>query len=235
MDVKEKVAVVTGGSKGIGKAVCEELIERGAVVYSLARHESTVDNIKNKIVDITDREACKRVINEIRKEEGTIDILVNNAGIMEDAMIRMVTQEMIEKLFATNVYAVIYLTQLVGGIMQRKRSGSIINLASIIGTNGNAGQSVYSATKGAVISFTKSIAKELAPMGIRVNAVAPGIIDTALIENVSKEKMEQRIQGIGLGRIGTPQDVAKIVAFLASDESEYISGQIIGVDGCAVL
>ena len=119
--------------------------------------------------------------------------------------------------------------------MKRKKSGCIVNVASIIGTNGNAGQSVYSATKGAVISFTKSAAKELSPYGIRVNAVAPGIIDTSLIQNVPPAAMQKRISQIGMGRVGTPEEIGKAIFFLSSENASYISGQVLGIDGCAIL
>lgn len=233
--MEEKIAIITGGNQGIGEATAKELYQQRYIVYSLARHESEEKGILSYTVDVCDTQRVKQVFMEIYKKHGKIDVLVNNAGIMEDALLGMITKEMMERQFQVNVFAVIELTQLVARFMKKKKSGCIVNLASIIGSHGNAGQSVYSATKGAVISFTKSAAKELAPEGIRVNAVAPGVIKTKLIEHVPEHLMEKRTEQIKIGRIGTPEEVAKVIAFLASENASYISGQIIEVDGCAVI
>lgn len=243
MILQGQVAIVTGASRGIGKAIAEEMASQGACVYGVSKSgkieshlsESTAGTIIPVAQDITDIEQAKKLFMQIQKERGQIDILVNNAGIMQDALIGMISDQMMRELFEVNVFALIQWTQLAARFMKKKKRGSIIQIASIIGTNGNAGQSVYSATKGAVISFTKSAAKELAPDGIRVNAVAPGIVQTDLLQSVPDKLLEQRIAGIGLGRIGTPQEIASAVAFLASDKADYISGQILGVDGCAVI
>lgn len=243
MMLQGQVAVVTGASRGIGQAIAEELAMQGAVVYGISK-SGTVDSRLSETgcgeiipvaQDITDIQQAKKLFMQIQKEREQIDILVNNAGVMQDALIGMISDQMMRELFEVNVFALIQWSQLAARFMKRRKKGSIIQLASIIGTNGNAGQSVYSATKGAVISFTKSAAKELAPDGIRVNAVAPGIIQTDLLQNVPEQLLEQRIAGIRMGRIGSPQDVAMAVAFLASDQARYISGQILGVDGCTVL
>ncbi len=230
-----QVVIVTGGSRGIGKAVTEEFIKRGDIVYSISRTMSEVEGVLTIQADVRDVNTIKPAMQEIYKKHGRIDVLVNNAGIMEDALIGMIAHEKLMEQFEINVFAVIELTQLAVRFMKRQKSGSIINIASIIGTNGNAGQSVYSATKGAVISFTRSAAKELARDGIRVNAVAPGIIETSLVANVPQDMMEKRVANIGLGRMGQPEEVAKVIAFLASSEASYISGQILGIDGCAVI
>lgn len=230
-----RVVIITGGSRGIGKAAAAEFAERGDIVYSVARHPSGAEKVRSLEADIRDTARLKQLLQDIFKEHGRIDVLVNNAGMMEDALIGMISSQKLLEQFQVNVFAVIELTQLAVRFMKRRKSGCIVNVASIIGTNGNAGQSVYSATKGAVISFTKSAAKELAPDGIRVNAVAPGIIETELIEKVPEEKMRKRIEAVGLGRVGTPEEAARAIAFLASEEASYISGQILGVDGCAVL
>lgn len=243
MILQGKVAIVTGASKGIGKAITEELASQGAVVYGISRTGNTGDVLSEteigKIIhvaqDITDITQAKSLLMQIYEERKQIDILVNNAGLMQDALIGMISDQMMRELFEVNVFALIQWTQLAVRFMKRRKKGSIIQLASLIGTNGNAGQSVYSASKGAVISFTKSAAKELASDGIRVNAVAPGIIQTDLLKNVPEKLLEKRIDGIKMGRIGMPADVASAVAFLASDQSSYISGQILGVDGCTVL
>lgn len=241
---EKKVAIVTGASRGIGRAITLELAKQDVVVYALARSEQDlltvseeVNNTKiiPKAIDIRNTKEIKELVIEISKEQGKIDILINNAGVMQDALIGMISEEMIKELFEVNVFATIQMTQFVARVMKRKKLGSIVNVASIIGSQGNSGQSVYSSTKGAIISFTKSAAKELASSNIRVNAVAPGIIQTDLIKDIPNKVLEECIQQIKLGRIGTPEDVAKAVAFLALENAAYISGQILGVDGCAII
>lgn len=230
-----RIVVVTGGNRGIGRAAAAEFIDRGDIVYSIARHASELPGIRSLEADLRDTARAKGLVQGIYKEHGRLDVLVNNAGMMEDALIGMISSEKMQEQFQVNVFAVIELTQLAVRLMKRQKGGCIVNVASIIGVNGNAGQSVYSATKGAVISFTKSAAKELAADGIRVNAVAPGIIGTELIEKVAEAKLQKRLEAVGQGRIGRPEEVAKAIAFLASEEASYISGQILGVDGCAVV
>lgn len=237
-----KIAIVTGATKGIGRAITLLYANCGAIVYAIGRDQSDLDalaiqsaNIHPIQCDICQFEQIKNFFLSIYKEEGHIDILVNNAGIMNDALIGMISEDMISKMFTTNVFATIQLTQFAARFMKRQQSGSIINIASIIGLYGNAGQSVYSATKGAVIAFTKSAAKELATNQIRVNAIAPGIIDTDLLSNVPDDKLQERISQIKLGRIGQPEDIANTALFLASDSSNYITGQIIQVDGLTTL
>jgi 3-oxoacyl-[acyl-carrier protein] reductase len=244
--LKEKIALITGTSRGIGYKIAVMFAQNGATVYANARKEGSLDSllkecegISGKIIpvyfDVTDADASKDAIMRIKKESGKLDCLVNNAGIMQDALIGMIDKKTIHDVFETNVFAVMELTQLATRIMMRQKSGSIINLASIVGVNGNKGQFVYSASKGAVIAMTKTAAKELAPQNIRVNAVAPGMIDTEMFRSIGVEKIAERLKNIGIGRLGTPEDVAKICVFLASDLSEYVTGQIIGVDGAAII
>lgn len=240
--LSNKVAVITGTTKGIGKAISLLFSESNAIVYGIGRNQEELEtlaahssNIHPIQADICEIDTLKDVFTSIYKEHGHLDILINNAGIMNDALIGMISDDMVAKMFQTNVFSVISLTQLATRFMKRQKSGCIINIASIIGVNGNAGQSVYSATKGAVISFTKSAAKELASSGIRVNAIAPGIIETSLLTNVPEKKLEERISQIKLGRIGQPLDIAKTALFLASDNSDYITGQVIQVDGLTIL
>ena len=237
-----KIAIITGATKGIGKSTAFLFSDSNAIVYAIGRNEEELvslstysSNIHPIKADVCNTSQIKELFMSIHKEHGHIDVLVNNAGIMNDALIGMISDEMIQSLFQTNVFSVIQLTQLAARFMKRQKSGSIINISSIIGVNGNAGQSVYSATKGAVISFTKSAAKELANSEIRVNAIAPGIINTDLISSVPEQKLNERISQIKLGRIGQPEDVANTILFLASDSSSYITGQIIGVDGMTIL
>ena len=175
---------------------------------------------------------------QIFKTEGRIDCLVNNAGIVYNRKIGMIMREETERMFLVNVIAVLELIQLCSRLMARNGGGSIVNIASVTAVLGSPGQVAYSATKGAIISMTKSAAKELAPQNIRVNAVAPGIVQTerfAELYEADGNKIDERIQRIALGRLGTPQDIAYACAFLASDRANYISGQILGVDGCASI
>ena len=185
-----KIAVVTGATRGIGKEIVYQYADSNAVVYAIGRDKKSLaeidcyaENIHSLELDITQLDSVKKVLMDIYKKENKIDILVNNAGVMNDALLGMISEDMIQEMFNVNVFSVIQMTQLVSRFMKRQKNGCIINIASIVGIEGNAGQSVYSATKGAVISFTKSAAKELASDGIRVNAIAPGIIDTSLLDN----------------------------------------------------
>lgn len=237
-----KITIITGATKGIGRAIATHFADSNAIVYGIGRDKEALDslaqyspNIHAIQADICETSNLKNLFMTIQKEHGHIDVLVNNAGIMNDALLGMISEDMISSMFQTNVFSVIQLTQLAARFMKRQKAGSIINIASIIGVHGNAGQSVYSATKGAVISFTKSAAKELADSNIRVNAIAPGIIQTDLINNVPEEKLNERISQIKLGRIGTPEDIAKSALFLASDSSSYVTGQILCVDGLTIL
>jgi 3-oxoacyl-[acyl-carrier protein] reductase len=168
-------------------------------------------------------------------EQQQIDILVNNAGVVTYELLGMIQFESLRNMFEVNVYAMIHLIQLVSRIMSRKKKGSIINISSIVGVNGVKGQLAYSATKGAVVSLTKSAAKELSSQNIRVNAVAPGMVDTERFHNVFEKKFKERLSDIGMGRLAKPYDIANACLFLGSDLSDYISGQILGVDGCTIL
>ena len=236
--LENKVVLVTGAGRGIGKVIAEHFVADGAVVYANDLNEVVIDGAKSICFDVTDSAALKAGLMQIYKAEGRIDCVVNNAAVIANQKLGMVTKPLLEKMYAVNVFAVIDMMQIVSRLMARNGGGSIINMASVTGVVGSPGQVAYSASKGAVIAMTKSAAKELSPMGIRVNAVAPGIIKTERFEElyeVSGEKIDQRISRIALGRLGTPQDVANAVAFLASDRASYISGQILGVDGCASI
>ncbi len=233
--MSKKIVIITGGNRGIGSAAAEEFLAQNHTVYSISRHPSAHPDVISIEADVRDTSTIKEAFLDIYKQHDKIDVLVNNAGIMEDALIGMISADKMLEQFQINVFSTIELTQLAVRFMKRKKSGCIVNVASIIGTNGNAGQSVYSATKGAVISFTKSAAKELSPYGIRVNAVAPGIIDTSLIQNVPPAAMQKRISQIGMGRVGTPEEIGKAIFFLSSENASYISGQVLGIDGCAIL
>ncbi len=243
--LKDKICVVTGAAQGIGKAIALNMLQNGGVVYGSDRVVDSMQDMENKYdrfyplyFDVTDAGATKAAMMKVKKEQGRIDVLVNNAGVVFNKKIGMIVREETELMFRVNVIAVIEMTQLVSRIMARTGGGSIVNIASVTAVLGSAGQAAYSATKGAIIAFTKSAAKELASQGIRVNAVAPGIVKTERFKElyeISGDKIDTRINRIALGRLGKPEDVANACCFLASEQASYISGQILGVDGCASI
>lgn len=238
--LENKVCIITGAAQGIGRQIAEQFAANGAIVYACDRQEFTTDNerIHPVIMDITDAASVKANLMQIFKAEGRIDCLVNNAGIVYNRKIGMIMREETERMFLVNVIAVLELIQLCSRLMARNGGGSIVNIASVTAVLGSSGQVAYSATKGAIISMTKSAAKELAPQCIRVNAVAPGIVQTERFTELYESdgnKIDERIQRIALGRLGTPEEIAHACAFLASDNASYISGQILGVDGCASI
>lgn len=238
--LENKVCIITGAAQGIGKQIAHQFVEDGAIVYACDRQEFTSDNehIHPIVMDVTDAAGVKNAFMQIYKAEGHIDCLVNNAGIVYNRKIGMIVREETERMFRVNVIAVLEMIQLVSRLMARNGGGNIVNIASVTAVLGSPGQVAYSATKGAIIAMTKSAAKELAPQGIRVNAVAPGIVKTerfAELYEANGDKIDARIQRIALGRLGTPEDIANACSFLASDRANYISGQILGVDGCATI
>lgn len=248
--LENKVCIITGAAQGIGRAIAEQFACDGAIVYACDRQDGAMDDwakvcaekystrIMPLYFDVTDAAAVKTAFMTIFKQEGRIDSLINNAGIVFNRKIGMILREETELMFRVNVIAVLEMIQLVSRLMARTGGGSIVNIASVTAVLGSPGQVAYSATKGAIISMTKSAAKELASQSIRVNAVAPGIVRTERFEELyqaSGDKIDERISRIALGRLGTPEDIAHACAFLASDRSAYISGQILGVDGCASI
>jgi len=245
--LKNKIALITGCNRGIGKSILEQYAKNGATIYAASRTEGSLTeivadlkekyqaNITPVYFDLTDSGGLKQTFLKINKEHKKLDVLVNNAGVMKDALIGMVTEENMLNTFNVNVFSVINTIQFASKLMRRNNSGSIINLASIVGSNGNSGQIVYSASKGAIISLTKTAAKELAANNIRVNAIAPGMIDTDMLRSIGDSRVNDMISKIGFNRLGEPSEIADTAVFLASDASRYISGQVIGVDGCAVI
>ncbi len=248
--LEHKVSLITGAGRGIGRAIAEQFAKDGATVYAndlqqgdmLEWADECVKRYGVKVVplcfDVTDTIALKEGLMHIFKEEGRIDCVVNNAAVIENQKLGMVTKPMLEKMYSVNVFAVIDMIQIASRLMARNGGGSFVNIASLTGAVGSPGQVAYSSSKGAVIALTKSAAKELAPMQIRVNAVAPGIIETERFRELYQydpDRIDERIGRIAMGRPGTPQDVAYAVSFLASDRASYISGQILGVDGCASI
>lgn len=246
MLLDNKICLITGASRGIGKAICELFANQGARLVLTSRNLEPLKSMIAKFpahsgshlayeMDVTNEEDILRVFRDLNQEKLYIHCIVNNAGIMEDATLQMVKSDLIHKIYNTNVFGTILPTQSAIKSFLRNRGGSIINLSSIIGTNGNLGQSIYSSSKAAIIGFTKSLSKELAPLNVRVNAIAPGFIDTDMIKGMDMKFYEKNLKAIGMRRLGTPEDVAKVALFLASDLSEYVTGQIIGVDGGMII
>lgn len=244
IDLKGQVALVTGSSRGIGLAVAETLAAAGSDVVINARHASEeLGEIATNIArthgvrceaiaaDVSVIEQVNALFQQTFKTFRRLDTLVNNAGVLRDGLMGMIRQEDVAATIGTNTLGVLNCMSVGARLLQRSGGGAIINVASIIGMRGNAGQLVYGASKGAVLTATLSGAKELASKQIRVNAVAPGFIDTAMARSVPEDIHRQRLASIAMGRIGTPEEVAGVVLFLASPWSRYVTGTIIGVDG----
>ena len=246
--LQNKVCIVTGGSRGIGKAISQVFAQNGAIVYAVATCKRSVEEwseefnkgvtgeVRPLYFDITDEKAVKDGVLQIKRACGHIDGLVNNAGVEFNELIGMISHDNMEKMFSVNVYGTINMLQIVSRIMGRQENGgSIVNITSMTALRGNKGQLVYSATKGAVISLTKSAAKELAEKKIRVNAIAPGLTNTDMMKQAEPEKLQNRINNICMGRLAEPEDIAKACMFMVSDLSTYVSGQVLAVDGCTIM
>ncbi len=241
--LKGKVAVVTGGSRGIGRAIVLELARRGADVAFSGRSlnanteslEAEVSQMGQKAkayaADAGDYEASQTFVQDVLRDFGKIDILVNNAGITRDNLLIRMSEEDWDEVLRSNLKSVYNITKAAIPSMMKARTGSIINIASVVGRYGNSGQSNYAASKAGMIAFTKSIAQEFGSRGIRANVIAPGFIQTDMTADLSDEVLKSWTAAIPLKRAGTPQDIASVVAFFAGDESAYITGQVLNVCG----
>ena len=235
----DKVALITGASRGIGRACAIELAKAGYdIAVSYAGNDEAANSTINELLalgvkakaykfNVADKEACAKAVEEVLADFGKLDVLVNNAGITRDGLFMRMNAENWEAVINTNLNSAFYMTNPVVRVMMKQRSGCIINMSSIVGVYGNAGQANYSAAKAGLIGFTKSLAKEIGSRNIRVNAIAPGFIQTDMTKGLEETKIAEHI---ALNRLGNPEDIAKTVKFLAEDGT-YITGQVIGVDG----
>ncbi|SEF30488.1 3-oxoacyl-[acyl-carrier protein] reductase [Amycolatopsis pretoriensis] len=241
-DLSGRVALVTGGTRGIGLATVRALVEAGATVVLTGRDEARAKEAASAAgaaaglaLDVTDAKAVSSLVRGVAKEHGKLDVVVANAGIMEDALLGMIREELVDTTLSTNVAGTLHTVQAAARAMMRKKTGAIVVLASIVGEYGSAGQTVYAASKAAVANIAKSAAKELGRSGIRVNAVAPGVIETDLTAGLSEDAKAENTGKTPLGRLGRAEDVANAIRFLVSDEASFITGQVLGVDGGLVL
>ena len=239
----DKVAMITGATRGIGKQIALTLANEGYnIVLNYRTENDELKQLKNEIEskkvkcltvqgDVTNFEDCKQMIESAIKEFGKVDVLVNNAGITKDMLLARMKEEDFKQVIDVNLVGTFNMTKNVISYMMKTRNGRIINISSVVGIAGNAGQTNYSASKAGIIGFTKSLAKEVASRNILVNVVAPGFIETNMTEVLKQEVKDEIAKNIPLKRMGTPQDVANVVKFLASEDSSYITGQVISVDG----
>ncbi|WP_209315238.1 3-oxoacyl-[acyl-carrier-protein] reductase [Soehngenia longivitae] len=241
--MNKKIALVTGGSKGIGKSIAIKLAEDG---YDIAFTYSSDENAANDTLeelnklgsnslsikkDMSIEEDVKEAIKEIEEKLGTVDVLVNNAGITRDGLLMKMKAEDFDRVIEVNLRSVFLTTREIIRPMIKKKYGKIINISSVVGIMGNAGQANYAASKAGVIGFTKSIAKEFASRGVRANAIAPGFVETDMTKVLKEDVKEEMLKNIPLGYFAKPEDVANLVSFLASEKSDYITGQVIQIDG----
>lgn len=242
-----KTALVTGASRGIGRAIALRLAAEGAsVAINYAGNTAKAEETKAAIeaaggkaalfqADVSDSAQVEQMVAAVTEAFGTIDILVNNAGITRDGLLMRMKEEDFDAVLDTNLKGIFHVTKAVSKLMMKKRAGRIVNMASVVGIMGNAGQTNYAAAKAGVIGFTKSAAREFAVRGITVNAVAPGFIATDMTAAMPEKAKEATLAAIPLRRMGEPEDVANAVAFLVSDQASYITGQVVKVDGGMVM
>ena len=239
-----RVAVVTGGTRGIGRAICEELAQGGARVALVATDEARAAAAASELTggghagfgcDVSDPAACADLIGRVEEMLGPVDILVNNAGITRDNIVVRMKDEEWRDVLDTNLSGAFYLMRAASRGMMKRRSGAMVNVSSVVGLTGNRGQSNYAAAKAGLVAATKSVAQELASRGVRANVVAPGFIETDMTAGLSGDVREAMLRKVPLGRMGAPEDIAKVVRFLAGPGASYITGQVVVVDGGMVM
>ena len=242
-----KVVLITGGTRGIGKSVAERFAKEGYnLVLNYVSENTDIESIKNNFkeygnevlilkADVSKFDECENLVKETISKFGKIDVLVNNAGITKDGLIAMMKEDAFDRVIDINLKGTFNMTRNVVPYMMKKRCGNIVNISSVVGVAGNAGQSNYAASKAGIIGFTKSLAKELSARNIRVNAVAPGFIDTDMTSVLTDKVKENIYAQIPLKRMGDAKEVANVVYFLSNDESSYITGQVINVDGGMIM
>jgi 3-oxoacyl-[acyl-carrier protein] reductase len=246
MDFKDRVALVTGGARGIGKAISEHLHEAGAQIavcdVNLEGAQALAAELSKKgaqargyLCDVSNAQGAEACIEQVVKDFGRLDVLINNAGITRDGLVLRMTDDQWQKVIQINLTGTFNMTRSAAKVMLKARRGAIVNIASVVGVMGNAGQANYSASKAGVIGLTMTTAREFASRGVRVNAVAPGFIATDMTAVLTDEQKAKLIQNVPLGRLGTAEDVAKTVRFLASDEAAYITGQVVNICGGMVM
>lgn len=239
LELNGKVALVTGASRGIGRSIAEKLIENGAFVIGTATSQGGADAIsaylgdngKGYVLNVTDSASVEDLFKQIKASHGDVDVLVNNAGITKDNVFMRMKDEEWDAVISTNLNSLFKLSKAVIRSMMKKRSGRIINIGSVVGTMGNAGQANYAAAKAGLIGFTKSLAREVASRGITVNAVAPGFIETDMTKALDDGQREAILTQVPMNRLGSPEEIASVVTFLASDMAGYISGETLHVNG----
>lgn len=245
-DLKGKIAIVTGASGGIGQAVAVAVAKAGADVAICGQNKdrlaataemvtATGRRVLSYSMNVGQADSIQHTVDDVQKNWGRIDVMVNNAGITRDGLIIRMSEQDWDEVMNVNLKSVFLFSKAVARIMMKQRSGSIINVASIIGLIGNPGQCNYSASKGGIIAFTKSIARELASRNIRANAIAPGFIETPMTDKIPADLQKKVLDSIPLGRYGKPEDVADLAVFLAGDRSSYITGQVISICGGMVM
>lgn len=242
MRLEGKATIVTGAASGIGLATAHKFVQEGAYVavadVSARRIEEAVAALRAAggrcdgfLVDVTDREQVESMVSQVHRAQGRLDVLINNAGITKDARLARMTDEQFDTVIGVNLKGVFLCTQVAAAVMTAQGSGSIANASSVVGLYGNFGQTNYAATKAGVIGFTKTWARELGPKGVRVNAVCPGFISTPILSTIPPDVMDKMVAKVPLGRLGQPEEIANVYAFLGSDESSYINGAVIEVSG----
>ena len=243
IDLSSRVAVVTGSTRGIGRAIAGALAEAGATVAVVGRDRERAEGVAGELgggargfaCDVGEVEQCARLISEVEEAMGRVDILVNNAGLTRDNLLIRIKDDDWDAVVAANLRGAFATTRAAARGMMKRRWGRIINMASVVGITGNKGQANYAASKAGLIGFTKSVAKELGSRNVLANVVAPGLIGTDMTAAMPAEAREAMLAEIPLERMGTPEDVAGMVAFLASDLASYITGQVLVVDGGMVM